>query len=255
MTISSRLTTIAKTTSVVALAVAAASSSIGVQPGIAQLTSSPKVATERALSVATKAFRPPSNPRPTRGYRTTTGTRQGSCVGNSETEFTTLGPSQTVGLSASALPKFVWYLPASETLYPVKFRLLAPDERGIPTPIHEKDLEYSAGYVSYQLPADVRLSPGVEYRWQIVVVCDTNYLSRSLNQELSFEVAPSSVELQQSLVQAETDAERALVYGQAGYWYDAIAQVAQSTDPDAITIRQSLLEDLAQIEAQNEPSN
>ncbi len=259
MTIHRQLSTLVKTTSTIAFTVAIASSSIGTQPGVAQLTS-PKTSTvDSFLSPITKAFQPPSNPRPARGYRTTTGTRQGSCVDSSETAFTTFGPSQTVGLSASTLPKFVWYLPASETPYPVKFRLLAPNEKGIPAPIHEKDLEYSDGFVSYQLPAEVRLSPGVEYRWQIVVVCDTNYLSRSLNQELSFEVASPPADLQQSLALATTDAERALIYGQAGYWYDAIAQVAQSTDLDAIAIRQSLLEDLAKIEeqtdAQNELSN
>ena len=255
MTIPKKLSTIVKTTSALALTVTVASFSIGIQPGIAQLTSPQKSAVDSILSANAKAFQPPSNPRPARGYRTTTGTRQGSCVDSSETAFTTFGPSQTVGLSASTLPKFVWYLPASETPYPVKFRLLAPNDRGIPAPIHEKDLEYSAGFVSYQLPADVRLSPGVEYRWQIVVVCDTNYLSRSLNQELSFEVASPSADLQQSLTLAATDAERALVYGQAGYWYDAIAQVAQSSEPDAIAIRQSLLADLAKIEEQIEVQN
>jgi len=211
-----------------------------------------KVVTESTATQA-KAFRPPSNPRRVRGYRTTTGTRQGSCVGNADTAFTVLGPSEMVGLSASVRPDFVWNLPASQESYPVQFRLLAPNAEGIPEPVHTEELSYKAGITKYALPAEVAdLSPDIEYRWQVVVVCDENYLSRSLNQELSFEVVPPAPTLQQSLQSATTAAQRALVYGEAGFWYDAIAQVAQSSDSDAQAVLQTLLGDLAAVEADNE---
>lgn len=240
---------LAKTAATIALGLVIASFPIAIQPSAAQL----KNAAENHTAF-TKAFQPPRNPRRSDGYRTTTGTRQGSCVGDSETAFTILGPSETVGRTASTRPKFVWYLPPSETAYPIQFRLLALNEKGIPAPIHTDTLDYAAGFMTYQLPETVpALSPGQEYRWQIVVVCDANYLSRSLNQELSFEVVPPSADLQQALAAATTEAERALAYGQEGFWYDAIAQVAQFDNSPAKAILQTLLEDLANSELENQP--
>jgi len=220
---------------------------IAAQPGLSQTP------TVQEFTARTKAFQPPSNPRRIRGHRTTTGTRQGSCVGNTDTAFTLLGPSETVGLSASTRPEFVWNLPPSDEAYPVQFRLLAPNADGIPAPIHTDELSYKAGITKYSLPAEVTdLSPDVEYRWQVVVVCDANYLSRSLNQELSFEILLPEAALQQSLQNATTDAQRAVAYGESGFWYDAIAEVAQSNEPQAQTVLQTLLEDLAAVEAENE---
>ncbi len=199
-----------------------------------------------------KGFQPPSNPRRHTGHRTTTGTRQGSCVGDAGTAFTILGPSETVGLSASAHPEFAWYLPPSEIVYPVQFRLLAPSDKGIPTPIYSAELDYAAGFSTYQLPTNITLSPGTDYRWQVVVVCDTGYLSRSLNEERTFEIVPPSREVQQSIDAATTDVQRAQAYGENGFWYDAIAQVVQSNSAQSIALRQELLADLAEIEVENE---
>lgn len=241
------ISTAAIATSIIGLSTALSPTSI--QSGLAAPIKTPPF----PLATANKAFRPPSNPRRTRGYRTTTGTRQGSCVGDTETAFTILGPSETVGLSASTRPSFAWYLPPSETIYPVQFRLLAPNEKGIPAPIYEADLDYVGGFNTYQLPAEATaLSPSTDYRWQIVVVCDEGYLSRSLNQERSFEVVSSPTALQQALATATTEAEKALAYGENGFWYDAIAQVAQATNPSATALRQELLRDLAEIETDDE---
>lgn len=204
--------------------------------------------TEAILQTA-KAFRPPSNPRRRSGYRTTTGTRQGSCVDDAETAFTMLGPSETVGLTASTRPEFIWYLPPSEKTYPVQFRLLAPNAQGIPAPIHTAELNYTSGFTTYQLPAEAAaLSHNQEYRWQVVVVCDPNYLSRSLNQERAFEVVTPSADLQQALATATTESQRALAYGEAGIWYDAISQVIQANSSQSQTVLQSLLKDLANTE-------
>ncbi len=209
--------------------------------------------TRGILTTTGTYFRPPNNPRPRSGSRTTTGTRQGGCLGNTETAFTILGPEATVGRTLSSHPEFVWYLPESDVTFPVAFRLLAPNEAGIPTPIHMAELSYTAGFTTYQLPPDVHaLVANKEYRWQVVVACNPNYPSRSLAQELSFEVVSSPAGLTQSISPSASDTDRALAYGQAGLWYDAIAQVAQATTPAAIEVRTGLLRDLAAIETENE---
>ena len=209
--------------------------------------------TRGTLTTTGTYFRPPDNPRPRSGSRTTTGTRQGGCLGNTETAFTILGPEATVGKTLSSHPEFVWYLPESDVTFPVVFRLLAPNEAGIPTPVHTAELSYTAGFTSYQLPSEVpALVADKEYRWQVVVACNPNYPSRSLAQELSFEVVPLPAGLAQSIPPSASAEGRALTYGQAGLWYDAIALVARATTPAAVDVRMGLLRDLAAIEMENE---
>jgi Domain of Unknown Function (DUF928) len=206
-------------------------------------------------------FQPPRNRRSRSNSRTTTGTRQGSCLSDTETAFTIFGPDAMMGQTVSTHPEFVWHLPESEIDFPVIFRLLAPDEAGIPTLVHTEVLTYTAGFMKYQLPPTVpALSAGKEYRWQIVIECNANYPSRSLSQELSFEVVPASSELSQALSTAVTEADKASAYGQAGLWYDAIAQViapvtGQVTEGTTIenqAARTGLLRDLAESESENE---
>lgn len=198
-------------------------------------------------------FRPPNNPRPLSGPRTTTGTRTGGCLSSAETAFAMLGPTDTVGRTLSSHPEFVWYLPESEIAFPVSFRLLSFNEQGILVPIHTTELSYAAGFTRYQLPLDrPALAPDQEYRWQIIIACNPNYPSRSLAQELSFEVVPSSATLTQAIASSTSAAERAAIYGEAGIWYDAIAQVAQATTATEQELRAGLLRDLATTEVEDE---
>ena len=198
-------------------------------------------------------FTPPTDSSPRSGSRTTTGTRNGSCLSETETAFTILGPEDTesvAGQTISAHPEFVWYLPESDLPFPVIFRLLAPDESGVPVPVHVAELSYAPGFVKYALPTDLpALTPGKEYRWQVIVECNPNYPSRALVQELSFEVVSAPPDLTQALATATTAAERALAYGSAGLWYDAIAQVAEPETAEALQIRSGLLNDLAALVA------
>lgn len=197
-------------------------------------------------SAAKGSFRRPKNPRPRSGSITATGHRGGSCLSTAQTAFTTLGPDETIGLTASTRPEFVWYLPASDIAYPITFRLLVFDAENELTLVHTQELAYTSGFVKYALPAEVAdLSPGNEYHWQVVVQCNPARLSQSRMQELAFKVVSPDASLLQSLNTATTDADKALAYGQSGFWYDAIAQVAQSVSPQAKAVRRSLLEDLA----------
>lgn len=194
-------------------------------------------------------FRPPSNPRLGSGYRTSTGTRYGACLGVTETAFTLLGPDadeQIAGLTTSRHPTFAWHLPETEATVPVIFRLLAPDEDNIPVPVYQTTLDYEAGMVSHQVPDTVEaLTTDTEYRWQVIVECNPEYPAQAIIQERSFEVIPTSTTLSQALSASVTASERAVAYGQAGVWYDAIAQVAQAKTATDLETRMGLLTDLA----------
>lgn len=194
-------------------------------------------------------FRPPSNPRPRSGPRTSTGTRDSGCLGATDTAFTLLGPDaedKVAGLTTSSHPSFAWHLPKTDATVPIIFRILAPDSDNIPVPIYQADLTYTPGMMSHQLPSTVAaLTAGTEYRWQVIVECNPEYPAQALVQERSFEVVPTSGPLSQALTTSATATDRAVAYGQAGVWYDAIAQVAQAANTIDEATRQGLLTDLA----------
>lgn len=242
--------TLLKSVSALALNVTLFSSLAPTFPASAQLLPpAGNPAASSPLSPMPYAFVPPPNRRRQPGNRTTTGTRQDSCVGDAQTAFTLLAPNEYMGVSASYQPSLSWYLPESEYLYPVVLRVYLPGEEG---EIIEATLPYQSGITTYALPTDMPLVPGERYRWQVAILCNENRPSQALVEDTWLEVVAPTEGLQRSLNQATTDAERALAYGREGFWYDAIALVSQLNDPEAITVRRQLLENLASIEESNE---
>ena len=214
------------------------------------LTDSPRQNGSSLLTADSVFFRPPDNQRPRSGSRTTTGTRSDRCVSDRDAQFAIFGPDFVVGQTTLARPTFTWYLPPSSRTVPITFRLLAPNEEGIPSTIYTLELPYIEGYNSYLLPAEApALSSGLEYRWQVSVNCEPNSPSRSIALESSVERVDPSAALAQKLAAATTAEEKALAYGAEGLWYDAIAQVAQAPNNRAAAIRAGLLKDLTSSEA------
>ena len=204
---------------------------------------------DTVLSATRTFFQPPSNPRPRTGRQTTVGTRQGSCLNNSDAAPTVLGSSTAIGYTTSARPTLTWYLPPSQDKFPVQIRLLAPNEAGTLVAIHTADLEYIPGYNTYTIPDSApALVRGVEYGWQMTIECDPTAPSRSIVQNISVQRVVTSPALYQSLLASEDSVQTALSYGEYGIWYDAIAAVAHAQTAAARTIRSGLLRDLAQSE-------
>ena len=186
-----------------------------------------------------------------RGPRSTTGTRGGSCLNDADavTAFTGLGPSSVAALTVSPRPQLAWYLPESEDEFPVEFRLSAVDGEGLPTLLYQTELAYTAGLVTYQLPEDApALEIGKEYRWQVIVKCNPNRPSHSLVSDLPLQRVAPSTELVQALEGATTDAERAIAYGNAGIWFEALARVTQTEADLQQRLLTGLLKDLATAE-------
>lgn len=229
---------------------AVAQASLRRQPPLAQFTP-PKDSQLDGDAIITSTgtyFRAPRDSRPRSGPRTSTGTR-GGCLGNTDPAFAVLAPSgvdNVLGQTVSNRPTFTWYLPEIEADFPVKFRLLAPDTDGVPISIYETTLDYTPGFVTHWLPVPVpALSQGIEYRWQVIIECNPARPSQALIQERLFEVVPQTPELAQVLAAATTDAERAIAYGQAGAWYEAILPVVHATSAEDRNVRTGLLTDLA----------
>ena len=196
-------------------------------------------------------FQPPTDGRRFQGERTTTGTRGGSCP--ADALFSGLGPGSIMGLTTSNRPEFVWYLPDTLAGTPLLFRLLVMDGNGQPSLVDSVELPAQAGFMRYQLPESAPpLEVGQDYLWQVIVMCDPERASSFLTSTLPLQLATPTPELTAALGAATTDAERAIAYGEAGIWYDALATVAAGTSTTDKEVRTGLIQDLATFESDDE---
>ena len=196
-------------------------------------------------------FTPPDDVRPLPPTGTGSVGRGGSCSPSAgATAFTALGPESQPGLTTQTNPEFSWYVSPLEAGAPLMFRLLQVQENGHQNPLHWQELTAQTGFMSYQLPGDApALEIGQDYIWQVIVKCDQD---RTLISSLPVRAITADANLALQLTAATTNAERATVYGQAGLWYDALAQVmSESTSSDS-EARAGLLRDLADVEVSNQ---
>ena len=190
-------------------------------------------------------YTPPSDARIPRSDHTGGGVR--GCGG----EIAALAPRlQSVGYSLSNRPTFVWYV-LSDEVQPIEFHLYRYQPDGALEEVFINAIGQSTqGYMAYTLPSDqADLQVGETYLWQVMLYCDQNLEEIDAWSTADIEVvAPAS-----ELAGLPNDPlQRAQAYAQSGYWYEAIAAVYNTTSPEAKTFRQSLLLDLAEVEAPSE---
>lgn len=197
-----------------------------------------------ALGLRGVRYIPPNRGRPrntqatgSRGGNQATGPRGCTQSNQSLPTLTLLVPSDHDGLTTSGHPSFFWHI---STPMPMAFVLT---ESGVAQPLLEQQIQpQEAGTIQMKLPKDLpELVAGREYRWSITLVCNRERPSANPFIQSWIKRVPLKPELTQQLTTAGSDHERALVYAQAGLWYDALAAIstAYTTDPSD----QSILED------------
>jgi hypothetical protein len=88
-----------------------------------------------------------------------------------------------------------------------------------PTTIFQTDLKMHSGLSSFKLPIAASLQPSKTYRWQITV---QDKLAKEVTASGWIVYTPTDDNLQKSLMRALTVRDRAKIYAEAGYWFDAI---------------------------------
>jgi hypothetical protein len=148
-----------------------------------------------------------------------------------------------VGQTASGHPTFFWYL-AKPVSVPMEFAIIKP---GVSEPILVKKIDSAtAGIIAIALPQDEpELQTGETYKWSVSLVCNKKRPSANPLFYSWIERVPTSPELSKQLANLKTKNDsakelhdRALVYGQAGLWYDTLATLdrAMALDPQNPTI-------------------
>ena len=158
-----------------------------------------------------------------------------------QVSFRLLIPSDHTAQTAAAHPTFTWYVSA-ETSGPVQFALVEP---GVSQPIFIKQFTtQKAGINQLTVPEDApALLPGRKYRWTVSQIC--NVMRPSQNAYASGwveHVAPTAVQ-SQAITAATSAPEKAKAYGESGFWYDALAALAQAymATPQNQTVKADLM--------------
>ena len=85
--------------------------------------------------------------------------------------------------------------------------------------IFQTDLKMSSGLSSFKIPIAASLQPSKTYRWQITV---QDKLVKEITASGWIVYTPPDEKLQKSLKLALTIRDRAKIYAQFGYWFEAI---------------------------------
>lgn len=156
-----------------------------------------------------------------------------------------LAPKKYIGETTSEHPTFVWFLSKP---HQVDFRIFKFDSQGIPQRIGKPILlENKSGINKYSLPkSEPGLTVGQKYLWQVAVKCsDDDYLIERA--EFIVQNMPSN--LSQQLSGVVDHVQKAELYAQAGFWYNALEEALNlPTNSQRQQLISSLLQDLIKYE-------
>ncbi len=173
-----------------------------------------------------------------------------------ENLVTLLIPSKDyIGQTVSGHPTFFWHL-SQPVSVPMKFTLREP---GVAKPLYVKQVDSpKVGTIQIKLPKDLpELVSGRKYGWSVTLECNPRRPSANPYFYSWIERVPATPVLEQQLAAAtsqtssppETLRKRALIYAQAGLWYNSLADIstAVTANPNNSSLQEDFLDLLAQV--------
>lgn len=138
-----------------------------------------------------------------------------------------LAPNHT-GLTAVDQPTLYWFI-SNVTQFPVEVSVV--DDQGSDPLLETRVPSPSQPGVQRIRLADfnVRLKPGVAYRWFVAVVPDPARRSKDILAGGTIQRVDPSEELKKKLTQAGK-ADLPFLYAEAGYWYDALSALSEQIE-------------------------
>jgi hypothetical protein len=138
------------------------------------------------------------------------------------------------GQTTSDHPSCSWYL-SKPVSVPMKFTLVEP---GVPKPLYEKQIDSpKVGMTQIALPKDrPELRTGRPYAWSVTLVCNSRRPSANPFFYSWIERVPTTPAVSQQLAQVNSESnspvqtlrEQALIYAQAGLWYNTLETISQA---------------------------
>ncbi|WP_319419437.1 DUF928 domain-containing protein [Pleurocapsa sp. FMAR1] len=162
------------------------------------------------------------------------GSRSGdNCLANvSNSNLIALIPNETVGIKNSASPTLFFYVPEVSQQKTIEFVLRNEQDELI----YEAFLTTPGkGIMSVKIPAVINSNqPETEqnYHWYLSMICNPQERSRDVVVEGWLHQKEIDRAIKQKL-QFATSVEKAELYSEQGFWYDAIATLAHEQDFNA----------------------
>jgi len=163
-------------------------------------------------------------------HRRDGGSRGNKCVANAESQnLMALIPQKNVGVNASASPKLFFYVPEMKNQSTLEFVLRNEEDRLM----YEAFLTTEGnGIMSVEVPVDVSsnlLEADQNYHWYLSMICDVEQRSRDIVVEGWMRQEAIDTATQQQLNTANS-VEKAEVYREQGFWFDALSALAEQQD-------------------------
>jgi hypothetical protein len=194
-------------------------------------------------SAAIADYQPPPNQEPTSDHSKSTGIRR-DCP-----SITVLAPKTHVGKTVSTHPTFTWVISDVSPLNSgtIKFRIGEFTTDGQVKQIGDSfDLPIVPGIMKLSLPKEqLNLTVGQKYVWQVSLRCPDG----SIIQRAEIRVVEMPSDLKQSLSTTKDPSEKVDIYGEAGFWYDALSEAIKEAKNGKLgELGANLLQSLAQVE-------
>jgi hypothetical protein len=162
-----------------------------------------------------------------------------------------LAPQDHSGLSASPSPNLYFYV-SGPVAWPTQFTISAPMQ---PVPVIEVNIPApgAAGVYGVRV-ADygVRLAPGIVYTWSVAAILDPNARSRDIVASASLLLGTPDLAVENT-ARAAPLGRRAVLYAQAGLWYDAVAAAVAAEPVDGYAALDALMSEVGLAEAGYHP--
>lgn len=168
-----------------------------------------------------KAYKPRPGRKRTQA-RKPGGYRGNSCNLQPQNPVTLLVPQDHIPLTTSEHPTFFWNV--NTISHPIRFTIYKP---GQADPIYVQNImPTTPGIVAFELPKTVRgLKIGVQYRWTVSVICNTQRPSENI-------YAKAWIERVENSTSFGNKSSCLSDYALSGIWYDALSCQASSTDEE-----------------------
>ncbi|MGK7876858.1 MAG: DUF928 domain-containing protein [Xenococcaceae cyanobacterium] len=167
------------------------------------------------------------------------GTRRGNCDGNfNEKPLTALIPENSLGITATASPKFFFYIPRTAQPQVVEFVLRDQNDKLVY--ITTFTVIGNSGMISLSLPASAKLNLlkiNQDYHWYLSMICNP----QNRAQDIVVEGLIRQVELDSTLAKKldqATPMDRVRLYQEADLWHEALHTLVelQRSRPNDLTV-------------------
>ncbi|MEM9483243.1 MAG: DUF928 domain-containing protein [Cyanobacteria bacterium P01_F01_bin.116] len=192
--------------------------------------------------VQAQQYKPPSGNPP----QTATGSNGSrGCRGIYDVPLVGLAPTlmNHVGQTTTNTPTLAWFVPTADP-YRIRVSLYTIDQENL---LYETEYEDSvSGIISFSIPEDVGLESDERYLWEVNIACDLDNPTYQEYFIAEVDIVVPPADLAAAVALAPTSSEKASLYAEAGYWYDAFEEALNASAD--MSLVQTLLANLADSE-------